>query len=81
MAERSPEDGPQDFEKSPAGVDVNDPEAAHFRGSEPSGDGHAARDDGVVYRDIVVIGASAGGVEAWTESWPGFRRSFRPRFS
>jgi two-component system chemotaxis response regulator CheB len=64
VAERSPEDGPQDSARSPAGLDDNDPEAARFRGPEPAGDGRGATDGTATYRDIVVVGASAGGVEA-----------------
>jgi chemotaxis response regulator CheB len=64
VAERSPEDGPQDSARSPAGLDDNDPEAARFRGPEPAGDGRGAKEETATYRDIVVMGASAGGVEA-----------------
>jgi two-component system chemotaxis response regulator CheB len=64
VAERSPEDGPRDLTASPAGVDDNDPEAARFRGPEPVGDGRHEGEEAAIYRDIVVVGASAGGVEA-----------------
>jgi two-component system, chemotaxis family, protein-glutamate methylesterase/glutaminase len=64
VAERSPEDGAQDLEANPAGIDVDDPEAARFRGAEPHVEDIVATGGEAVYRDIVVIGASAGGVEA-----------------
>jgi chemotaxis response regulator CheB len=63
VAERSDEDGPQGSARSPVGLDRDDPEAARFRGAERA-EGEASSRDDLVYREIVVVGASAGGVEA-----------------
>jgi len=64
VAEQPPEGGPRDSPSSPVGIDAEDPEAARFRGPESFAGSEAATTDDLIYRDIVVIGASAGGVEA-----------------
>jgi two-component system chemotaxis response regulator CheB len=65
VAEQPPEGDPRDSPPSPAGIDAEDSEAARFRGAEAFDQEElSSTTKDVVYRDIVVIGASAGGVEA-----------------
>jgi two-component system, chemotaxis family, protein-glutamate methylesterase/glutaminase len=64
VAEQPPEGGPRGSPVTPVGVDAEDSEAARFRGAEPFGEGDLPDSPEVAYRDIVVVGASAGGVEA-----------------
>jgi two-component system chemotaxis response regulator CheB len=64
VAEQPPEGDPRDSPPSPVGIDAEDPEAARFRGAEPFDGEPPPPTKDVTYRDIVVVGASAGGVEA-----------------
>jgi len=64
VAEQPPEGDPRGSPPIPAGIDAEDPEAARFRGAEPADAQEPSTTRGVVHRDVVVIGASAGGVEA-----------------
>jgi two-component system, chemotaxis family, protein-glutamate methylesterase/glutaminase len=53
-----------------------EPAPARFRGAEPAETATRPSKSGEVYRDIVVIGASAGGVEALTRLMPQFPPEF-----
>jgi two-component system chemotaxis response regulator CheB len=64
VAEQPPEGDPRDSPPIPAGIDADDTEAARFRGAEPFEGPEVAPTKRVAYREIVVVGASAGGVEA-----------------
>jgi two-component system chemotaxis response regulator CheB len=72
VAKQPPEGGSRDSPPNPVGIDAEDPEAARFRGAEPfDGEGLPTGDE-LAYRDMVVIGASAGGVEALDRLVRGF---------
>jgi two-component system chemotaxis response regulator CheB len=72
VAEQPPEGGPRDSPAIPAGIDADDPEAARFRGAEPFDAAAPSTTKELIYRDIVVVGASAGGVEALDRLVRGF---------
>jgi two-component system, chemotaxis family, protein-glutamate methylesterase/glutaminase len=72
VAEQPPEGDPRDLPLNPVGIDAEDPEAARFRGAEPSAREELPGAAELAFRDIVVIGASAGGVEALDRLVRGF---------
>jgi two-component system chemotaxis response regulator CheB len=72
VAEQPPEGDPRDLPLNPVGIDAEDPEAARFRGAEPSAGEELPGATELAYRDLVVIGASAGGVEALDRLVRGF---------